>query len=917
MADESLMGPNEAMAELLRQKHAAATGKTVNFFDWALKVPEPKAGKLDFDRFPFQKELYSQDGAMDREQVVKKATQLGISAFLLRWALFHCDTRRLTALYVFPKRKQMYDFSLPAGEQVLMADGTRKPIEEIAEGDRVLSFDGAGVVLDTVTRAWENGVQPILRTELKGGRVLRSTPWHRVWTDRGWVKVGELAEGDQVAVGATLPSEEARGDLSADDAFLIALWLAEGSKTRAGFTVTSSQPHIRQRVFAIAERRGWTVYEGDRGSMALTKGWAKKGDTPANFLKRYGLRGMRTDTIEAPGAVLESKSSGAAEFLRTYLECDGCVTAKTVSVASASERMIRDLLIIAARFGAVGRVTSHQPAYRGAKRSWTAAFHRAEARQALLDLKPVEGAGEVELREVVAITEEPPEETFDMETEVHHAFLTEGAVTHNSDARVSAAIKASPYLKKRIPASEVSNKGLKRIGLGWLYARGSESKDDLDSVDADVLCLDEYDTLRQENIPDAERRISGAENGLIRRVGVPSIPGFGIDALYQKTDQRRWAVKCGHCGEWQPLTFKDNVDLARKARVCHKCHGELTPDDVRAGEWVATYPERDVKGYHLPRLIVPSLDLTDIIAASEKTKPNEKQVHFNKDLAEAYAPEEGRLSDAAIEAAERSGVSANTDGVPACDCVTMGVDVGSVKDLNVRVSAVTIRAGGLPVKRCLFMGAVDSFAAVEALIERYGVNMAVIDHEPDGRSARATAERFAGRVYLGHFITPRSDTVLKVDDEMRKVGVKRTELLDATFDGIRQQRNLLPKERPAGWDKQMQALNRQIVETGDGGVRGEYLSVAQDDYAFAEAYDTLALQVYLWHVGVAEAEIGETMTADDLYEFDRTDLSRKEREYAEGYLPTYGSGFLTTGDAEGMEYDAGFGGDFEYPSDWI
>lgn len=584
---QQMMGPNEAMAELLRQKHAAATGKTVNFFDWALKVPEPKAGKLDFDRFPFQKELYSQKGAMDREMVIKKATQLGISAFLLRWALFHADTRRLTALYVFPKRAQMYDFS---------------------------------------------------------------------------------------------------------------------------------------------------------------------------------------------------------------------------------------------------------------------------------------------------------------------------------DARVKAAINASPYLKKRIPGNHVANKGLKQIGLGWLYARGSESKDDLDSVDADVLCLDEYDTLRQENIPDAERRISGAENGLIRRVGVPSIPGFGIDALYAKTDQRRWTVKCGHCGEWQHLTFKDNVDLARKARVCRKCHGELSSEVIAAGEWVATYTDRDVRGYHLPRLIVPKLDLSDIIDASAKTKPNEIQVHFNKDLAEAYAPEEGRLSDAAIQAAERNEISRESRSVPSCDAVTMGVDVGSVKDLNVRISAVSIRPDGLPTKRCLYMGQVDSFDRVRELIEFYGVNMCVIDHEPDGRSARAVAESYPGRVYLGHFITPRSDTVFKVDPEMRAVGVKRTELLDATFDGIRQQRNLIPAERPVGWDKQMQALNRQIVETSDGGVRGEYLSVAADDYAFAEAYDTLALQVWLWHVGVAEAEQGETLTADDLYDFERSQLERVGRSYDDDYLPTYESGFLNTSDSEGLDYEPGFDG---------
>ena len=568
------MTPSEAMRETLKQKKAEMTGKTVNFYDWALKVPEPKAGKLDFERFPFQLELYSQHGAMDPEAVIKKATQLGISAFLLRWALYHADTRKQTALYVFPKRQQMYDFA---------------------------------------------------------------------------------------------------------------------------------------------------------------------------------------------------------------------------------------------------------------------------------------------------------------------------------DARIKAAIMASPYLKKRIPGSHVANKGLKQIGLGWLYARGSESKDDLDSVDADVLCLDEYDTLRQENIPDAERRISGSLNPLIRRVGVPSLPGFGIDLLYEKSDQRRWTVKCGGCGEHQYLSFKENVNVITKRLECRKCQKWLTPEMVAKGQWVAEYPDRNVRGYHMPRLIVPGLNLDGIIAASEKTLPNEITVHHNKDLAEAYAAAEGRLSDEAIEAATRTGIPREWGGpLPQCDVVTMGVDVGSVKALSVRVSAVSLPEHGLPMKRNLWMGEADSFDKIEELIQLYGVNMTVIDHEPDGRSAMRVAERFPGRVYLAHFITPRSATPFSVDPEMRAVGVKRTHIIDAMLDSIRQQRNLLPDSKPPNWAKEMQALNRVTNELSDGGIRAEYVSVAKDDYAFAEAYDTLALQVYLWHQGVDTALEGETRDFEDEYDWTPEDLSSIANPNDNDYNIQYEAGFGDT-----------------------
>lgn len=560
--------PSQAFADALRARHAELTGRKVQFLNWALQVPEPKAGKLDFERFPFQKELYSQNGAMDREVVIQKATQVGVSTYLLRWAMYHADIRGVNALYIFPKRQQMYDFA---------------------------------------------------------------------------------------------------------------------------------------------------------------------------------------------------------------------------------------------------------------------------------------------------------------------------------DARIRAAIMASEYLKNRIPSGYVNNKGLKQVGGGWLYARGSESKDDLDAVDADVLCLDEYDTLRQENIPDAERRISGSQNGLIRRVGVPSIPNYGIHALFLKSDQREWVVPCDSCSERQELTYEGNVDEETSTLICRKCRKKLDP---AKGEWVAKYPDRDVRGYHVPRLVVPGLDLAPIVEARQKTTPYEEAVHHNKDLAQPFAPERGRLSDAAIEAASRKDIRPVEPTVGQCDVVTMGVDVASVRALSVRVSAYSLNSGPeLPTKRNLFIGEVDDFGKVAELMHRYQVNMCCVDHEPEGRLARALAEQFPGRVYLAHFITPRSTMMFQPDADMRTVGVKRTELLDATFDAIRQQRNLLPAEKPPRYVDQMQALSRVKVEAAGGMERGEYQSVAPDDFAFAEAYDTLALQVYLWQQSTADALQGEIAPFGDIYDWEPSQLDVVNLTADANFVESYDPGF--------------------------
>jgi hypothetical protein len=436
-----------------------------------------------------------------------------------------------------------------------------------------------------------------------------------------------------------------------------------------------------------------------------------------------------------------------------------------------------------------------------------------------------------------------------------------------ADARIKAAIQGSQYLKARIPSEHVNNKGLKRIGVGHLYCRGSESRDDLQSIDADVLCLDEYDDLRVENIPDAERRLSGSRVGLLRRVGVPSIPGFGLDKLYDRSDQRRWYVKCPN-GHQQPLDYGANVDEDAVRLVCgtQSCRKPL---DVRKGEWVVGNAAADVRGYHVPRLVVPGVDLRSIIEAHYKTSPYERQVHHNKDLGEAYAPAEGRLTLDALESASRAEIPLVAEPYIGGDLVTGGIDVASTRNLNVRISRHDEdREQALP----LYVGEAAGFAEVANLIERYDVKLACIDHLPEGRSAMALAEKFPGRVYLARFGT--HDDVIKPDLDRRAVSARRTPCIDATFATIREQRRLLPGEKPPGYIEQMQALVRVVEEAEDGRMKVDYRAASGRpyDYAMAEVYDLLARELWLWRQAVTDAERGQIERLDDIYAFERAEL---------------------------------------------
>lgn len=442
---------------------------------------------------------------------------------------------------------------------------------------------------------------------------------------------------------------------------------------------------------------------------------------------------------------------------------------------------------------------------------------------------------------------------------VIYAFPSDRELHDFSKHRVRPLIRSAPQLLERMAPDAVDNAALRQIGSGWLYMRGLQRE--VDSVPADLVVFDEFDTTDQASIEGTERRVSGPQSaGLIRRVGVPSIPGWGISQAYLDSDQRVWVVKCRRCGKHNPMrgseAFAANVDQEALAVVCRKCRKRL---DVTRGEWVATYPDRDVRGYHVPKLIVPGAPIAMIVANSRKTRPDQIAKFHTHDLGEPYAPAEGRLSLEQIRAC----VDPTLTPLPKLQSqrfVTLGCDVASVRALNVVIEESIDEYTG----RRVFVGEIDdrdgatAFERLCDLMVRFGVDMACIDHAPEGRFAQAFADRFPGRVYRAGYFTPqvgaRRDTeAWKVDDDARYVALWRTRVIEATLERFRTGGVLLPplESLPADYPAHLGALVRRVEETPRG-ARVDYVKTGPDDYAHAEAYNLAAGELYWRRIGMEQ-----------------------------------------------------------------
>jgi hypothetical protein len=458
---------------------------------------------------------------------------------------------------------------------------------------------------------------------------------------------------------------------------------------------------------------------------------------------------------------------------------------------------------------------------------------------------------------------------------VLYIFPRERQLLDFSDGRIKPLILGE-YLKTRVPPASVMNKTLKSVGLGICYFRGSEAEAGLESIDADALCLDEHDLLVQAHIPIAERRVGGQDSlGLIRRVGFPTISEHGIHKEWGKTDQREWTVRCEFCGFRQSLTWAANIDLDRGGRVCSQCR--RGPLNVAAGEWVATYPDRDMRGYHVTKLMLPSESIVPgLIRASREQVAYRRQVFYNRDLGEPWEAEGARLTAAMIAAAQRD--YTQQPAYVGSNPVMMGVDVASTRALNVWISEQMTDTQG----RALHVGLVDSFEDLAKLMDRYRVVMAAIDHLPEGRLAAAFANRFAGRVFIVNYATEQQKDVLTVDDQQRRASVRRTEAIDAAQERIRSQREYLPQDLPEAFVSQMCSNVRSVEQDEVGKVKVLYRADGPDDYMQALCYSIVASECWWIRQQVGREEITALDEMEELG-FQRSTLNNTESaEYSPG-----------------------------------
>lgn len=394
--------------------------------------------------------------------------------------------------------------------------------------------------------------------------------------------------------------------------------------------------------------------------------------------------------------------------------------------------------------------------------------------------------------------------------------------------------------------SWVRSIALIEINKSFLYMTGSKVGD-ATSTDADFVFEDEYDLHDMSVAALYSSRLLNSDWKIMRYFSTPTYTEFGVDALYNQSDQMEYMIKCDSCNHWQFPLFEQkfihmpglpsdlesllelttdvvdrySIDLPGSYVCCERCRSQLDlgREDNRA--WVAKYPSRvTMRGRKVNPFSVSTRPVLDIVSDLFKYKTLDFLRGFkNTTLGEAEDSSNSRIDESLIRAALKSGM------IPTIDKEAptwIGCDMGHTCHLVV--------GQGENAKKCrtIIMEQVPLARIKERIQEvfsTYHVVGGMVDRHPESQVAKDIWTMTNGVVVPGEYRGDKEMNLIMVPDDKDKVDyvqINRTLHLDQVPRALRgsclefygyglleaeiiaQLRNMVrmeEPEKPAVWNK--------------------------------------------------------------------------------------------------------------------
>lgn len=438
-----------------------------------------------------------------------------------------------------------------------------------------------------------------------------------------------------------------------------------------------------------------------------------------------------------------------------------------------------------------------------------------------------------------------------------------------SQSRFGPIIKGNQWMRTHV--GNVDNATLKSIGNSWVHFRGAQKESQAISVPADILVTDEYDFSSQDILDTFRKRTIASDLKWEWNFSTPTIPEYGIDALYRQTDQRHWLVKCTRCNRWQKVSYWKNIFKSHRKGFyfgCWKCKKVLKR---LQGEWVAAFPDRAVDteydengkvvnpAYGMRGYFVNPLTFTFITAdekvknyntARKSTRPSAIKNFHNFELGEPYVSGESLITQTKLLETMNSDYEETGYNV-------FGCDQGDVFHWIVK------HVGRNGRKPTVAFGKTSDPNRIAQIFAEYHCRLGIIDALPNKHTARGIVQIIGNkRMFMAYYKDQGPASREQIENkrdpnklytlskrETQTVLLDRTEVLDSSAKEWIEGRAYLigekdsVKEEMQDFIRQMCAMKRDLQEDTKGIIKAVWVKIADDHYRHADSYANVAISL--------------------------------------------------------------------------
>lgn len=348
-----------------------------------------------------------------------------------------------------------------------------------------------------------------------------------------------------------------------------------------------------------------------------------------------------------------------------------------------------------------------------------------------------------------------------------------------------------------------------------IYYQGSWTERAALMITAKKLVVDEYDRCKQDIIEQYDSRLQSVANPQKAFFSNPSKPDFGIDKFYSKSDQKKWHI-IHSCGK-QYVMDESCIDYKQEKYICPKCKEDITDEQRRMGEWIAT-AQGEWSGYWIPLWIAPWMPAKKICEAKRDKSP-EYFANFVAGL--PYLNTNDALSPQILESCLTEKINEQKGGI------VIGVDTGhniyytmaNNQGYFFHGYAETIEEN---TKSLNPIPNYDPYDALRKLMHQYPKAMMIADQGGDLIGIRKLQAEFNGRVFLCLFTKETKNMQIirwGENEERGRVLVDRNRAIQMFIDEMKDKRVSFngTKEDWQPWFTHALNVYRVRTETGEIG----------------------------------------------------------------------------------------------------